>query len=142
MGQDPRGRAWMCILGWRGHQGQSRSSAVVLIPGLFEVVSFRGWFVLALKVCSWLESTAVLAWVWGIHGLTPATSRVVDNLIRPYLFSQPGLKMEGFTVCISSRLILCAGREGYAWPEKVHTAMWDKNPTKATQGRKCCLCSQ
>ena len=120
--------------------GQSRSSAVVLIPGLFEVVSIRGWFVLALEVRSWLESTTVLAWVWGIHGLTPATSRVVGNLIRPYLFSQPGLKMEGFTVCTSSRLILCAGREsltvctssrlilcagreGSTRPEKVHTAM-------------------
>lgn len=117
-----RGPAWMCILGWRGHQGQSRSSAVVLIPGLFEVVSVRGWFVLALEVRSWLESTAVLAWVWGIYGLTPATSRVVGNLIRSYLFSQPGLKTEGFTVCTSSRLILCAGREGSTRPEKVHTA--------------------
>ena len=118
-----QGPPWMCILGWRGHQGQSRSAAVVLIPGLFEVVSVRGWFMLALEVRSWLKSTAVLVWVWGIHGLTPATSRVVDNLIRPYLFSQPGLKTEGFTMCTSSRLILCAGRERSTQPEKVHTAV-------------------
>lgn len=118
-----RGPSWICILGWRGHRGQSRSSAVVLIPGLFEVASVRGWLVLALEVHSWLKSTAVLAWVWGIHGLTPATLRVVGNLTRPYLFSQPGLKMEGFTVCTCSRLILCAGREGSTQPEKVLMAM-------------------